>query len=292
MPAVVRHHFTVDVEETFQVSAMEPFVKRSDWDSFPSRVDRGTRLLLELLGAGGSTGTFFILGWIAERHPALVREIAAAGHEVASHGYGHERITTIDEAQFRESIRTSKDILEDIIGLPVLGYRAPSFSIVRGGEWALDALIEAGYQYDSSLYPVTRNGYGYAGGPRDPHDLVRAAGVLREYPPATLGIGSAVLPAGGGAYFRHLPYQLVERALIQAEQRHQPATFYIHPWELDTDEPRIAVPLKTRLRHYGGIARTSPRLRRMLSRFAFQSIATSLASSRAHACAAVPSGAA
>ena len=280
MDSMVRHHFTVDVEETFQVSAMEPYVKRSDWDSFPSRVDRGTRQLLELLAAAGSTGTFFVLGWIAERHPALVREIVDAGHEVASHGYGHERVTTIDPAQFRESIRTSKAILEDITGVAILGYRAPSFSIIRGGEWALDALVEEGYAYDSSLYPVKRNGYGYAGGPRDPHDLVRDAGVLREYPPATLGVGSAILPAGGGAYFRHLPYQLVERALIQAEQRSQPATFYIHPWELDTDEPRIAVPLKTRMRHYGGVARTSPRLRRMLSRFPFQSIATSLAGTR------------
>jgi polysaccharide deacetylase family protein (PEP-CTERM system associated) len=276
----VRHHFTVDVEETFQVSAMEPYVKRSDWDKFPSRVDRGTRQLLELLAAAESTGTFFVLGWIAERHPTLVREIVAAGHEVASHGYGHERVTTIDPTQFRDSIRTSKAILEDITGVRVLGYRAPSFSIIRGGEWALDALVEEGYEYDSSLYPVRRDGYGYAGGPRDPHDLTRASGVLREYPPATLGIGSAVLPAGGGAYFRHLPYQLVETALSQAERRHQPATFYIHPWELDTDEPRIVVPLKTRMRHYGGIARTSPRLRRMLSRFSFQSIATSLASTR------------
>lgn len=276
----MRHHFTVDVEETFQVSAMEPYVKRSDWDSFPSRVDRGTRQLLQLLADAGSSGTFFVLGWIAERHPDLVREILAAGHEVASHGYGHERVTTIDQAQFRESIRTSKAILEGITGSRVIGYRAPSFSIVRGGEWALDALLEEGYEYDSSLYPVRRDGYGYAGGPRDPHDITRASGVLREYPPATLGIGSAVLPAGGGAYFRHLPYQLVERALIQAEQRLQPATFYIHPWELDTEEPRIAVPLKTRMRHYGGIARTSPRLRRMLRRFSFQSIATSLASTR------------
>ena len=283
MDSLVRHHFTVDVEESFQVSAMEPYVARSAWDTFPSRVDRGTRILLELLAAARSTGTFFVLGWIAERHPSLVREIAAAGHEVASHGYGHERVTTIDPGQFRESVRTSKAILEAIIGVPVLGYRAPSFSIVRGGEWALDTLIEEGYQYDSSLYPVRRTGYGYAGGRRDPHEIERPGGALHEYPPATLGIGSAVLPSGGGAYFRHLPYQVIERALIQAEQRHQPATFYIHPWELDTDEPRILVPFKTRLRHYGAISRTTPRLRRMFARFAFQSIAASLAASRKEA---------
>ena len=280
MDSPLRHHFTVDVEESFQVSAMEPYVARSEWDTFPSRVDRGTRVLLELLAAAGSTGTFFVLGWIAERHPLLVREIAAAGHEVASHGYGHERVTTIDPGQFRESVRTSKAILEAITGVPVIGYRAPSFSIVRGGEWALDTLIEEGYLYDSSLYPVRRTGYGYAGGRRDPHEIERPVGALHEYPPATLGIGSAVLPAGGGAYFRHLPYQVIERALIQAEQRRQPATFYIHPWELDTDEPRILVPFKTRLRHYGAISRTTPRLRRMFARFAFQSIAASLAASR------------
>lgn len=256
---------------------------RSDWDSFPSRVDRGTRMVLELLRAAGSTGTFFVLGWIAERHPALVREIIDAGHEVASHGYGHERVTTINPGKFRESVRSSKAILEAITGSPVLGYRAPSFSIIRGGEWALDTLVEEGYQYDSSLYPVRRSGYGYAGGRRDPHDITLADGVLREYPPATLGIGSAVLPAGGGAYFRHLPYQVVERALIQSGQRGESATFYIHPWELDTEEPRIAVPFKTRMRHYGAVSRTTPRLRRMLARFQFQSIATSLAAARCEA---------
>lgn len=259
---------------------MEPFVERSAWDSFPSRVDRGTRILLELLATAGSTGTFFVLGWIAERHPGLVKEIVDAGHEVASHGYGHERVTTIDPYQFRESVRSSKAILESITGTSVRGYRAPSFSIVRGGEWALDTLIEEGYQYDSSLYPVKRTGYGYAGGLRDPHDIQRASGVLREYPPATLGIGSAVLPAGGGAYFRHLPYQVVEAALIQASRRAEPATFYIHPWELDTGEPRIAVPFKTRLRHYGAVSRTAPRLARLLARFQFQSIAQTLLAHR------------
>ena len=280
MDAPVRHHFTVDVEESFQVSAMERYVARSEWERLPSRVDRGTNQLLELLAASGSSGTFFVLGWIAERHPSLVRMIADAGHEVASHGYGHERVTTITPAQFRVSVRTSKAILEAITGAPVIGYRAPSFSIIRGGEWALDTLIEEGYRYDSSLYPVRRTGYGYAGGARDPHDIARAGGVLREYPPATLGIGSAVLPAGGGAYFRHLPYQVIERALIQAEQRREPATFYIHPWELDTDEPRIAVPFMTRLRHYGAVSRTRPRLCRMLARFEFQSIAASLTVTR------------
>ncbi|MES2177437.1 MAG: XrtA system polysaccharide deacetylase [Gemmatimonadota bacterium] len=280
----VRHHFTVDVEESFQVSAMEPFVSRSTWDDFPSRVDRGTRQLLELLARHHARGTFFVLGWIAKRHAPLVREIAAAGHEIASHGWGHERVTTLTPAEFRESVVSSKDTLEEIVGAPVLGYRAPSFSIVRGGEWALDILLEAGYRYDSSLYPVERTGYGYAGGSRDPYDVIRDAGVLREYPPATVSAVGKTLPAGGGAYFRHLPYRFVEAAFAQAARRGMPATFYIHPWELDTDQPRIVVPFKTRLRHYGGISRTAPRLARLLSTFRFQSIAETLRGSLVEQC--------
>ena len=273
---LVRHHFTVDVEEYFQVSAMEPYVSRERWEGMASRVEFGTRLLLELLGDAGALGTFFVLCWIADRYPVLVREIAAAGHEVASHGYGHERITQLSPLQFRESVRTSRIILEQLIGAEVVGYRAPSFSIVRGGEWALDVLLEEGYLYDSSLYPVTRSGYGYAGGARDPHRLVRGAGTLSEFPPATLEIAGAVLPAGGGAYFRHLPYQVVERAFRSAASRGAPATFYIHPWELDPQQPRISVPFKTQLRHYGGLHRTVPRIRRLLQRFRFQTIAATL----------------
>ncbi len=272
----VRHHFTVDVEEYFQVSAMEPYVSRDRWEGMTSRVEFGTRLLLELLADADALGTFFVLGWIADRYPALIRDIAAAGHEIASHGHGHERITELTLSQFRESVRTSRSTLEQLLGTAVIGYRAPSFSIVRGGEWALDVLLEEGYRYDSSLYPVQRAGYGYAGGARDPHRIVRDSGTLSEFPPATLEIRSAVLPAGGGAYFRHLPYQLVHGAISSAAARGAPATFYIHPWELDPLQPRIAMPFKTRLRHYGGLRRTVPRLRRLLARFQFQPIATTL----------------
>ncbi len=274
--SVVRHHFTVDVEEHFQVSAMEPYVSRSAWDRLPSRVERNTRAILELLARHETHGTFFTLGWIARRHPEFVREIAKAGHEVASHGWGHERVTQLTPSEFRESVRTSKDLLEGITGAPVLGYRAPSFSIVRGGEWALDILLEEGYRYDSSLFPVRRAGYGFAGGQRDPHALIRAAGALQEMPPATVRWCGQVLPAGGGAYFRLLPRTLVESALRAAEQRGVPGTFYIHPWEVDPDQPRVDVSLKTRLRHYGGLGRTMPRLQRLLSRFRFQTIARTL----------------
>jgi polysaccharide deacetylase family protein (PEP-CTERM system associated) len=272
----VRHHFTVDVEEYFQVAALAPFVSRGSWENIPSRVDVGMRVLLDLMAERGARGTFFVLGWVAKYNARLVREISSAGHEVASHGWGHERVTTLSPDEFRASIRDSKAALEDLTGSPVFGYRAPSFSIVRGGEWALDILLDEGYRYDSSLYPVRRSGYGYAGGPRDPHRLTRPSGPLAEVPPATLQFGPAVIPAGGGAYFRLLPYRLTASALAAAARRNVPGTFYIHPWELDPDQPRLQVPLKTKIRHYGGLGRTLPRLRRLLSTFEFQPIAETL----------------
>ena len=285
--SAIRHHFTVDVEEHFQVSALAPYVSRSDWDSLPSRVEASTRLLLDLLAEHDARGTFFTLGWVAERHPMLIRAIVDSGHELASHGYGHERVTELTPEQFRASVRDSKAILEDISGRPVFGYRAPSFSIVRGGEWALDTLIEEGYAYDSSLFPVRRRGYGYVGGERDPHVIARTAGSLHEVPPATVQLFGATLPAGGGAYFRILPPALVNAALSSAARRGAPATFYIHPWELDPEQPRFAVTRTTRLRHYGGLGRTGARIRRLLERFSFQPIAATLRLSEPSRLAAV-----
>lgn len=271
-----RHHFTVDVEEYFQVSALTPFVPRSSWENTPSRIDVGMRAILDLLAEHDSRGTFFVLGWVGKYHPDLVREIAAGGHEVASHGWGHERVTTLSQSQFRESVRDSKSKLEDLIGLPVSGYRAPSFSITRGMEWALEILVEEGYRYDSSLFPVRRAGYGFVGGGRDPYVLQTASGPLDELPPATIKAGRLVLPAGGGAYFRLFPYGVVASAVRAAARRGVPATFYIHPWELDPGQPRLDVPLKTRIRHYGGLRRTLPRLRRLLTDFQFQPIVDTL----------------
>ncbi len=272
----VFHHFTVDVEEYFQVLALEPYVERSQWDAIPSRLELGVRSLLDLLSEHDARATFFVLGWIAERQRELVREIAERGHEIASHGSDHRRVTTLTRDEFRESVRSSKRVLEDITGEAVFGYRAPNFSIVRGGEWALEILLEEGYRYDSSLLPARRKGSGYVGGKRDPHTLRLESGTLEEIPPATLQFGRTVLPAGGGAYFRHLPYKFVHSALLAAEQRGAPGTFYIHPWELDPDQPRVKAPFLTTLRHYGGLKRTLPRLRRLLSSFRFQPIATTL----------------
>jgi polysaccharide deacetylase family protein (PEP-CTERM system associated) len=285
----VVHHFTVDVEEYFQVLALEPYVARSEWETIPRRLEIGLRVLLDLLSEHETHGTFFVLGWVAQRAPELVREIAERGHEIASHGSDHRRVTTLTRDEFRESVRSSKTILEDITGHAVFGYRAPNFSIVRGGEWALEILLDEGYRYDSSLFPGRRGGSGFVGGKRDPHRLELASGTLHEIPPATLRLGRAVLPAGGGAYFRHLPYKFVASALLSAEHRGVPGTFYIHPWELDADQPRISAPFLTRLRHYGGLARTAPRLKRLLSSFRFQPIAATLGFSEALPATPVPS---
>ena len=266
------HHFTIDVEEYFQVAALEPYVTRRDWDRFPSRVARQMDRLLALLARHNVRATCFVVGWVADRHKDLIRTIARAGHEIASHGWDHARVTKLTPAQFRNSVRQSKDLLEEITGDAVVGFRAPSFSIVAGREWALDILLEEGYCYDSSLFPVRRPGYGYPTGWSDPHWIQRPAGRLAEIPPATLRWAGIRLPAAGGGYFRLLPYGVVRAALRQCERRHVPGTFYIHPWEIDPDQPRVRVPWLTRTRHYRGLGVTARRLERLLTEFRFTPI--------------------
>ena len=275
---MIAHHFTIDLEEYFQVAALKPVVRQSDWDRLESRVAGQAAHLLDLLAEHDARATVFVVGWLAERHPELIRRIARAGHEIASHSWDHERVTDQTPAAFRASVRRTKQFLEQLSGAPVLGFRAPSFSIVPGTEWALDILVEEGYEYDSSLFPVRRpgGGYGYPTAAADPHWLYRAGGRLREYPPATLRLGGLRLPAAGGAYFRLLPYRLVQGALRQCEARGTPGTFYIHPWELDPDQPRLAVSRLTRIRHYGGLAQTTTRLTRLLREFRFTAIRDSL----------------
>jgi polysaccharide deacetylase family protein (PEP-CTERM system associated) len=272
------HHFTVDVEEYFQVSAFERHVSRDQWEGFASRLDPAMPLLLELLDRCKSRGTFFVLGWVAEHHPDIVREIANAGHEVASHGWEHARVTTQSPADFRMSVRRTKRILEDLTGEEVIGYRAPSFSIVPGYEWAFDVLIEEGYGYDSSLFPIWRPGqYGYAGTPPDPHWIERPAGRIAEIPPATLQVLGVSLPAGGGGYFRLFPYDVTRAALRACERRNAPGTFYVHPWELDPAQPRLDAPWHARFRHYTGLDKTLGRLGRLCSEFRFGTIAETVA---------------
>jgi polysaccharide deacetylase family protein (PEP-CTERM system associated) len=266
------HLFTVDVEDYFQVVAFERVVDRAEWDRYPSRVEANTDRLLGLLDRYGVRGTFFTLGWVGRRFPALVRRIAEQGHEVASHGQWHRRVTTLSAAEFRDDLRESKAVLEDVSGQPCLGFRAPSFSIVPGVEWALDVLLEAGYRYDSSLFPIRRPDYGYPQALTAPFVIRRAAGSLLEIPMATTRIAGLRLPAAGGAYLRQLPYGLIQRAFRGAGERGVSATFYIHPWEYDADQPRLPCGRLTALRHYRNLGRTWERLERLLGEFRFTSI--------------------
>ena len=257
---------TVDVEDYFQVSALAPHVPRAQWERMPCRVERNVDLILVLLEDTRSQATFFVLGWIAERYPELVRRIAAAGHEVASHGYAHRRATEQSREEFLQDIRRAKALLEDLGGKEVKGYRAPSFSVGAANPWAFDCIAQAGYRYSSSVYPIRHDHYGM---PHAPRFAYRAREGLIEIPVSTARFSRTNLPAGGGGYFRLLPYA-VSRALIRAVNRvdRRPAVFYLHPWELDPEQPRIpGTSLKTRFRHYVNLRRTQPRLRRLLSDF-------------------------
>lgn len=263
--------FSVDVEEYFQVLAFERAVPRSGWDQMPSRVEASVDQLLELLARHDAIGTFFTVGWLAERKPALVRRIADQGHEIASHSWWHRRVTSLTPDEFRDDVRRCRTTLEQAAGRPVLGFRAPSFSIVPGAEWAFDVLVEEGYAYDSSIFPIRRPGYGYPGAPVVPYEIRRPAGTLLELPMATTTIAGVRLPAAGGGYLRQLPYRLTERAFDEHAARNESGMFYIHPWEIDEAQPRLGVPLLTWFRHYNGLARTRPRLERLLARFRFTS---------------------
>jgi polysaccharide deacetylase family protein (PEP-CTERM system associated) len=274
--ADIIHFFTVDVEEYFHANAFDRVISRQTWSAWPRRLDRTLPRLLALLEEHGTHGTFFVLGWVAEQMPQLVRQIADAGHEVACHGHWHRRVPTLTPDEFREDIRTAKVTLEQVTGRPVLGFRAPSFSILRGYEWTFDVLIDEGFTYDSSLFPVWRRGYGYPGSPRWPHVIQRPAGRLAEFPLATTRFVGVTLPAAGGGYLRHFPFGLIRRAFREASARGMPATFYTHPWEIDVTQPRVQVSLLTRARHYRGLSQTLPRIERLLSEFPFTTIASGL----------------
>jgi polysaccharide deacetylase family protein (PEP-CTERM system associated) len=264
----------VDVEEWFQVAALEHAVGRERWGTMESRVARSVEVLLAALARHGARGTFFTLGCVAERHPAVVRAIVAAGHEVASHGWSHLRVTAMGPRDFRAEARRSKALLEDVSGEEVLGYRAPNFSIVPAWRWACDLLLEEGYRYDSSLFPSRHAGL--SGHPPYPHRVERTPGTLLEVPLSSARFGRWDVPAAGGAWFRLFPYALTRRALRQAEARGTPGTFYLHPWEVDPGQPRLRVGPLVRIRHYGGLARTAARLERLLSEFRFTSVAAGL----------------
>jgi polysaccharide deacetylase family protein (PEP-CTERM system associated) len=266
----VRHHFTVDVEEYFHPTALAPQYPQSSWDGLPRRSPEVIRRVLALLDEHGVKGTFFVLGWLGNAEPEMVRAIAEAGHEVASHGWEHELVGRLGPDGFRSSVRRSREVLEDISGTPVVGYRAPSFSIIPGREWAFDILLEEGYRYDASLFPVTQHPvYGYPEAEHHPYLLERPSGTLAEIPATTADVMGSTLPAAGGAYFRLLPLWLIRRGLRQATAGGYSGTFYIHPWELDDWRPDIDAPRLSMIRTFAGRTRTWGRLRKLFDEFAF-----------------------
>ena len=257
---------TVDVEDYFQVWALAPYIPRTDWETMPSRVERNMDLILALFAAANVKATFFTLGWIAERYSGVIRQIVDQGHELASHGYAHQRATEQQPKAFLADIKLAKVVLEDISGKDVIGYRAPNFSIGNDNLWAFDCIAEAGYRYSSSIYPVQHDHYGMPDAPRFAYEP--RPGLL-EIPVTTHRLLGRNIPAGGGGYFRLLPYP-VSRWLIRqvTKGERRPAVFYFHPWELDPEQPRVPnIDAKTRFRHYVNIERTEPRLRRLLSDF-------------------------
>ena len=257
---------TIDVEDYFQVSAFAPTIARSTWDARECRVERNVDRILALLDERQVKATFFTLGWVAQRYPALVRKIVAAGHELASHGYGHERASDLSEAAFFDDVSSAKAILEDISGVQVKGYRAPSFSIGEGNLWAFDCLLRAGYRYSSSIYPIAHDHYGMPNAPRRAHE-VRPG--LIEVPITTLRFFNRNFPSSGGGYFRLLPYALSRWMLNRVNTVDGEAgIFYFHPWEIDPGQPRVeGISIKTRFRHYVNIGRTEGRLRALLRDF-------------------------
>lgn len=271
-----RHIFSVDVEEYFHALALASCAPRERWNSLPSRVESNTGILLDLLDRHQTKGTFFVVGWVAESCPQLVRRIAAAGHEVGCHSQWHRQVFTLSPDEFRQDLRQAKDILEQVLGKRVQGYRAPGFSIIPGCEWAFDVMLEEGITYDSSLFPIVRPEYGYPGSPGDPYVIRRASGSLLELPLTTTRIAGVPFPAAGGAYLRQLPYGLIHRAFSEYEARGVPAMFYVHPWEVDAGQPRLPVPIISRLRHYRGLDGMLGRLERLFRDFSFTSVERAL----------------
>ena len=270
--AIPRHCLSFDVEEHFQVSAFETPMRRRHWGQFESRVENNTERLLKLLENRGVRATFFILGWVAERYPSLVRRIASGGHEVASHGYAHELITSQTPSTFREDIRKAKGILENILSQPMLGYRAPSFSITKDTMWATQILVEEGYVYDSSIFPVLHDRYGVPSANPEAHQLLTASGLLWEVPPSTVKCLGVRLPVAGGGYFRLYPYALLRALLRKLEAEGASLVMYMHPWEFDPDQPRMEGSLVSRMRHYLNLDKTEIRMRELLQDFSFAPI--------------------
>ena len=258
---------TVDVEDYYHVSAFEKHIKREKWDSYPSRIEENITKILDIFGNHDIKATFFILGWVAEKYPESIKKIAQFGHEIASHGYSHIRVTNQEPLQFREDISKTKDILENVSGVTVNGYRAASYSINSHDHWAYKILEECGYKYSSSVYPIKHDLYGIPDAPRYPYKPNNSN--IFEIPVSTVQLNSYRIPCGGGGYFRLFPYFISRRLIKMVNLKEgKPCIFYFHPWELDTEQPRQkGVSIKTRFRHYININRTENRLNRLLDDF-------------------------
>jgi polysaccharide deacetylase family protein (PEP-CTERM system associated) len=267
---------SVDVEDYFQVQAFVRYVPRSTWDGWPSRVERNTRRLLDLFEETNARATFFTLGWIARRHPALVREIVARGHEIASHGMNHDMLTTHTPETFRRDATDSRALLEDIASARVIGFRAPSYSVNRSTLWALDVLAEAGYEYDSSIYPIARRRYGYPGGPTQPGTLRASRNELTEFPLPTIPLGPVRVPVLAGAYLRLWPSWFSLRAARLHHDRGAALVLNVHPWEIDVEQPTIGSARWRTWTHYARLGRTEGILRLLLSRAIYRDVASRL----------------
>lgn len=266
----IANAMTVDVEEYFHASVFNGVLRREDWSGLESRVCVATDRLLDIFDNAGLKASFFVLGWVAAKFPDLVKRIAAEGHEVASHGYWHGLIYEQTQEAFREDVRRAKGLLESLIGAPVDGFRAPSYSITTRSLWALDVLVEEGYRYDASIFPIHHDRYGIPDAPRHVHLMTREAGSLIEAPPSTVRLGGLNWPVAGGGYFRLLPYAWTRWGMSRLNRvERRPAIFYIHPWEIDERQPRLGLDRISSFRHYRNIGKTEDRLKRLLSDFSF-----------------------
>ena len=281
--AAIKHAMTVDVEDYYHVAAFAKAIKPSEWQNWPSRVEANTDKLLQVFADHQLKITFFILGWVAERHPQLVKRIQEQGHEIASHGYSHQLIYRQTPDVFREETAKSKHILEEITQNAITGYRAASYSITRNSLWALDILAELGFTWDSSIFPTRHDNYGIPGSPEEPYKIITSSGTeLLEFPLTTAKVLGQAIPAAGGGYFRQYPYAL-SRWLFQRASNNQtkPQIFYLHPWEIDPEQPRIPnASWFSNFRHYTNLSRCQPRLERMLKDFQFGTINQSLISTQ------------
>lgn len=276
--SVVINAMTIDVEDYFHVSVFDGTFPRHQWAQFESRVCANTDRLLGIFDETQVRATFFVLGWVADRFPELVRRIAESGHEIASHGYAHRLVYDQTPTAFRDDVRRAKRLLEDVTGHPVIGFRAPSYSVTPRCLWALDILIEEGYTYDTSIFPIRHDRYGIPLSPRHAYVLERPSGSLVEIPASTVDCGLFNLPVAGGGYFRILPYAWTKWGISQVNRREgKPAVFYLHPWEIDPDQPRLSAGWLGRFRHYRNLRTTESRFRRLLDDFAFGTLQSVIA---------------